>query len=279
MPETTYGAAAASALFCDRAPEWLAAVARRSSRRAFDGQPVPSAAFDALNECCRRFRPYADARVVLVRAPEVDVFTGILGSYGRVTGAPHLLVFIADERGPFPDQHVGFTGEGVVLEATRLGLDTCWVGGFFKASKVRRVVDLAEGERVYAVSPLGCARRSVGAIERSMQSMAGSKKRKCVEELAPGIGSTWPAWAVMALETARLAPSAVNRQPWRFRLEDGGLVIAKDSSLETPKVTKRLDCGIAMLHAELGAMASDAVGAWTDLEGADVARFDPRAHS
>ena len=219
-------------------------MARRSSRRAFDGQPVRSAALDAVDECCRQFRPYRDARVVLVRAPDVDVFTGIVGSYGKVTGTPHLLVFVADERGPFADQHVGFTGEGVVLEATRLGLDTCWVGGFFRAAKVRRVVDLAEGERVYAVSPLGYASQSVGAAERSMRGMAGSKKRKCVEELAPGIGSSWPEWAVTAVETARLAPSAVNRQPWRFRLEDGGLVIAKDSSFETPKVAKRLDCGI-----------------------------------
>jgi hypothetical protein len=279
MPETTHNAAAASAHFGDRGPEWLAAVARRSSRRAFDGQPVPSATLDVVDECCRRFRPYAGARVALVRAPEVDVFTGILGSYGRVTGTPHLLVFIADERGSFADQHVGFTGEGVVLEATRLGLDTCWVGGFFKAAKVSRVVELAEGERVYAVSPLGYARRSVGAAERSMQSMAGSKKRKCVEELAPGIGSSWPEWAVTAVETARLAPSAVNRQPWRFRLEDGGLVIAKDSSFETPKVTKRLDCGIAMLHAELGATASGAEGVWTDLDGSDVSRFELRTTS
>ena len=132
MPEPTQSTPAASTLFSDRGPEWLAAVARRSSRRVFDGQPVPSATLDAMDECCRRFRPYSDARVVLVRAPEVDVFTGIVGAYGRVTGAPHLLVFIADEREPFADQHVGFTGEGVVLEATRLGLDTCWIGGFFR---------------------------------------------------------------------------------------------------------------------------------------------------
>ena len=124
------------------------------------------------------------------------------------------------------------------------------------------MVELAEGERVYAVSPLGYANRSVGAHrEEACESMAGSKKRKCVEELAPGIGGSWPEWAVTAVETARLAPSAVNRQPWRFRLEDGGLVIAKDNAFETPKVTKRLDCGIAMLHAELGAMASGAQGA------------------
>jgi len=78
------------------------------------------------------------------------------------------------------------------------------------------------------------------------------------------------------VETARLAPSAINRQPWRFRLDGDSLVIAQDNAFETPKVTKRLDCGIAMLHAHLGAVAEGVVGAWTDLEGGlDVARFTP----
>ena len=279
MPEIVKQRAAAEAILGDRAPEWLAAVARRLSRRAFDRRPVDGGLLDAMDECCRLFRPYADARTVLVRAPEIDVFTGIVGSYGKVTGSPHLLVFIADERGSFPDQHIGFTGEGTILEATRLGLDTCWIGGFFSAEKVRCVVDLADGERVYSVSPLGYAAQSPSTIEKAMRWMAGSKKRKCVEELAPGIGSAWPQWAVAAVETARLAPSAVNRQPWRFRLEDGGLVVAQDSAFETPKVTKRLDCGIAMLHAEIGALASGMHGTWTDLAGADVARYDVEAIS
>ncbi len=112
-----------------------------------------------------------------------------------------------------------------------------------------------------------------------MRRMARSKKRKCIEELAPGIGSSWPEWAVAAVETARLAPSAVNRQPWRFRLDGGGLVVAKDSAFETPKVAKRLDCGIAMLHAELGALAAGLDGLWTDLTGSDVARFDAQGAS
>ena len=273
MPEIA-DTQAAAALLKDRGPEWLAAVARRTSRRAFDGQPLADELLDAVDACCNEFRPYPDARVVLVRSTDVEVFKGIVGSYGRVTGSPHLLVLIADARAPYSDQHIGYTGEGVVLEATALGLDTCWIGGFFSAEKVGRVVDLAEGERVYAVSPLGHALRVPSTTESTMRRMAGSKKRKCIEELAPGIDRTWPEWAVAALETARLAPSAVNRQPWRFRLDEGRLVIAKDRGFETPKVTKRLDCGIAMLHAQLGASAEGVWGAWTDLSGADVARFD-----
>lgn len=276
--ESADGVASARAFFDDRAPEWLAAVARRMSRRAFDGLPVDAGLLDAMDRCCSEFRPYPGSRAVLVREPNVDVFTGIIGSYGKVTGSPHLLVFIADEQSPYADQHIGLTGEAVILEATRLGLDTCWIGGFFSTKKVGRAVDLAPGERVYSISPLGFARDSMSGTEKTMRSMAGAKKRKTIEEIAPGIGGTWPEWAVTGVETARLAPSATNRQPWRFRLTDGGLVVAKDSAFETPKVTKRLDCGIAMLHAELGAVASGVRGRWTDMDGSDVARFEPEGN-
>jgi hypothetical protein len=240
----------------------------------YDGRCVDANTLAAVEDVCARFRPYPDARVALVREPKVDVFTGLLGGYGKVKGAPHLLVFIGDERADFVDQHVGFTGEAIVLEATSRGLDTCWVAGFFRESLARELVDLEPGERVFAVSPLGYGTKSLGFAERGMRSMSHAQRRRTVEQIAPSVSAGWPQWAVAAVETARIAPSAVNRQPWRFRFDAGALVIARDSGVETPKVTKRLDCGIAMLHAELGARATGAAGAWRDLSVAlDVARY------
>jgi nitroreductase len=266
----------ARALLRANTGEWLGAVARRRSRRAFDGVVADGWQLDSMRALAERWRPHPDARAVLVEDPEVDIFTGVVGSYGKVVGAPHALVFIADERADFPDQHIGYTGEAVILEATRLGLATCWVGGFFSAKKVARLVDLAPGERVYSVSPLGWALSNDSATERAMAGLAGAHTRKSLADIAPGHTSQrWPQWAVAAIETARLAPSAVNRQPWRFRFEDGGLVIAKDSFIETPKVAKRLDIGIAAFHVDLAASACGVDGVWTDLSGSDVARFDP----
>lgn len=265
----------AFSLLTERGPEWLAAVARRRSRRAFDRVPTDSSTLDTLADACARFRPHPDARIELVRQPVVDVFTGVIGSYGKVTGAPHVLVFVGDARSDFVDQHVGYTGEAIVLEATRLGLDTCWVGGFFSTKRVASVVALAPGERVYAVSPVGTACVGQSLSERAMRGMAGAHKRLPLGDIAVGAGEGWPDWAVAAVETARVAPSALNRQPWRFSVAGGSLYVAKDSGIETPKVAKRLDCGIAMLHAELGARAAGVGGAWTDLSGMDVARFDP----
>jgi len=277
VPDVTTRTVDARGLLAKHAAEWLGAVSRRRSRRAYDGTPADADALERIGVLCDAWRPYPDARVALVKRPNVDVFTGVVGSYGKVLGAPHVLVFIGDERADFTDQHVGYTGEAVVLDATVLGLATCWVGGFFSARKVARIVELEVGERVYAVSPLGRPIDADSAAERAMAGLAGAHHRKWVAEIAPGTKrGDWPAWAVAAVETARVAPSAMNRQPWRFRLEDGGLVIAKDSRFETPRVTKRLDIGIAMLHVEIAAEAHGVRGDWTDLTGSDVARFEPR---
>ncbi|HHY93759.1 MAG TPA: nitroreductase, partial [Firmicutes bacterium] len=39
---------------------------------------------------------------------------------------------------------MGYTGEAVVLEATALGLATCWVGGFFRPEVAARLLGVGE---------------------------------------------------------------------------------------------------------------------------------------
>jgi nitroreductase len=264
------------ALLRANAADWLSVVARRRARRAYADVPVDNLVLETLGSFADLWRPYPDARAVVIAKPTIDVFTGVIGSYGKMRAAPHLIVFIADTSGDFRDQHVGYTGEAVVLEATRLGLATCWVGGFFDPRKATRLVALAPHERVVAVSPLGYAFGTDGTGGSSITSAIGAYRRKPVSQIAPSVLSrNWPSWAVAAVETARLAPSTVNRQPWRFRLEGGGLVVSKDNFLETSRVSKRLDIGIAMLHIDLAATAHGIDGIWTDLHGGDVARFDP----
>ena len=261
----------------ERFPVWADAVSRRHSRRAFDGRALEEAALDEMGRLCEEFRPYPDARVALVREPGAALFTGIVGSYGKVTGAPHALAVIAREDSPAALCHAGYTGEALILEATSFGLDTCWVGGFFDRRKASALIPHDQDERILAVSPLGHALGSDTARERLMRALAGAHRRKPVSELAPGAEGQWPAWALAAVEAARTAPSAMNRQPWRFRLEGGALVVSRDSAIEVPRVTKALDCGIAMLHAEVGALAAGARGSWydCDADGLDVARYVP----
>jgi hypothetical protein len=122
-----------------------------------------------------------------------------------------------------------------------------------------------------------------------MKRMVGAHSRKPVEDIAPGFDpESWPAWAAEGVRLARVAPSAVNRQPWRFELGQSASVsglsgtdIRPERAVTISAVTKgkegsisrRLDCGIAMLHFEVGARMMGASGRWESLPAPDVARY------
>jgi hypothetical protein len=258
---------------------WLDAVSVRRSRRAYDGTPLEPAAMEALRSLCAEFRPWPDARAEVVAEPVVDVFRGLLGSYGKIHGAPSVLVFIAKTAGDGPGlRHLGYVGEGVVLEATALGLGTCWVSGFFDPIRAARVVDLARGERVVAVSPVGRPVDERTSTERVMEGVASSHNRKPLDDIAPR-HQDWPRWAQAAAEAARLAPSATNRQPWRFSFDGHDLVLCRNSRRDLPRTSKWLDVGIASLHIELAALAEGVPGSWrdapADTSGLELCRYQP----
>ncbi len=73
-------------------------------------------------------------------------------------------------------------------------------------------------EEVLAISPpLGYAAEEYNFTETVLSVFGYHHRRKELADLCPdGMEETWPAWVKTGLEAARLAPSAVNRQPWRF---------------------------------------------------------------
>lgn len=249
------------------AAAWLEAGRTRSSRRSYDGALVDTATLGALEGFVHGFHPSPAARSVLVRDATADLFTGIVGAYGKVTGAPSALVFVGVDGVPGVDACVGYTGEAAVLEATRLGLSTCWIGGTFSAPKVAQAVGLEPGERVFGICPVGYAATSLSFAERTLfgHKTVGPKPRISDEEIAAG-NRGWPAWARSGVQAARLAPSAMNRQPWRFAYEDGRVIVSYAGTDVYKKVSRRLDCGIAMLHFEVGARHAGVAGRWELLE-------------
>jgi len=108
-----------------------------------------------------------------------------------------------------------------------------------------------------------------------MSRFGRNRQRRPLKDLVSGLEEKdWPAWMKTALEAARLAPSAMNRQPWRFQVDKNSITVSADSALNpTMVVSKRLDCGIAMLHIEIGALTSGVRGSWDLLKSPQVACF------
>ena len=100
-------------------------------------------------------------------------------------------------------------------------------------------------------------------------------RRRPLSGLVSGLReSEWPRWVKLALEAARLAPSAVNRQPWRFNVEPNSITVSVNTVGREYGLSKRLCCGIAMLHIEVAALTCGTKGSWKFLEPPLVARFE-----
>jgi hypothetical protein len=257
----------------DRFPSsWYQAVLIRKSRRSFHPRRPEEDKITRLEKICAEFRPFPGARVAFVRKSPDEVFKGFIGGYGRITGASYYMAFIGARSAPDVEAAVGYTGEGLVLEAAVLGLGTCWVSGFFRPAVVHAHLDLAADERVFAVTPVGYSERQYTAKDRIYRRLAGSDKRKNLSEIVEG--PLAEPWQRSAVEAARLAPSAANRQPWRFVPGPRSLTVRTHGTRLAGRFPERLDCGIAMLHAEVGAREAGVAGRWTFLPDPDVARFE-----
>jgi nitroreductase len=296
---------------------WFAAIGQRLSRRAFSDEPLPADELEALADFCAAPGLFPAARSVLIREAPTDIFlasredraampaaegrlVGITGSYGRIVGASSVLAFVGRvagaagspahepaaeaaaagscDEGFSIEEQVGYTGEAAILEATAQGLDTCWVGGFFSPSLTARLIGARSDEKIFAITPVGHGAESLSRKERYLFRMGKPKKRRALEHIALGLATKdWPGWAIAGVRAVQLAPSAVNRQPWRFRQDGETIVLASDAP-DSGIVSRRLDCGIAMLHFELGVLHFGRAGAWEPPRSGqrlDVARWRP----
>jgi hypothetical protein len=148
------------------------------------------------------------------------------------------------------------------------------VGVSFRPEVAASFITIKENEKVLAVTPIGYVMEKWSLEEKIMTGFGLTHKRKSLAELVTGLGELkWPVWVKTALEAARLAPSAVNRQPWRFHVEPNTITISVDNLNDTFNISKRLDCGIAMLHIELASLYCGVQGKWELLGPPQVARF------
>lgn len=248
----------------------LAAMERRVSVRSYDGsRPVEPVLLDRLVDCARAAECIAGASVRIALIDGVErtrrVLTTIVGSYGLVQNPPHLLVGVLAGESDLARIDLGYVLEQVVLEATRLGLGTCWIAGSYSPERAGGAVNLASGEVAAAVVALGYpVERGWGRFhDRAVRRLVRGHRRKPLAEIsfAGRWGEPWsPEKAdpllTTVLEYARLAPSAVNLQPWRFIIRPEDVVLATVHPAP-------IDAGIVMAHVALASTALGRPGRWT----------------
>ncbi|MHA2222899.1 MAG: nitroreductase family protein [Candidatus Thorarchaeota archaeon] len=249
---------------------WYDAVFLRHSQRVYSGEVPKEEVTTRIENVCNDFRPFPGARAILVRDSGKDVFKGAVGEFFyKVKETPFYIVFIGDMDAQDVQAVTGYLGEGIILEATALGLNTCWVGGFYRRDAVMKQIELQDGERVLGITPIGYSKEENDRVGFSSKPY----RRKNFEKLVLSGEVDDKKWVRSAIEAARIAPSAGNRQPWRFEISEDSITVSASSKREGLRISNRLDCGIAMLHLELSALSNDVLGNWEFLEHPKVARY------
>lgn len=232
----------------------------------FRRRSVRSYSKDTLgDDVLRKIQKSLDSRVPLFPELNTEVkmlnwadmegaIKGILPGVNKIQAPHYLVVCSREEKGCM--ENVGYSMERVVLDLTRWGVGTCWMGAGFRMNEVERVADVGEDMRVVILVAFG------EAEGESPWRDPGDFKRRPLSELMLNGKPPKGEWLDI-LEAARMAPSAINLQPWRFHLGHGGVhlyISNKGGVLEMAlkRFTivgelNRIDAGIALSHVDIGA--------------------------
>lgn len=231
--------------------DMMAAIAARHAVRAYTDRRIEGETLVQLQaelEACNR---NGGLHIQLV-TDEPEAFGGLMARYGRFENVRNYVALVGPDE-PELDEKAGYYGERVVLRAQQLGLNTCWVALTFSKRKTR--CEIGPGEKLALVIAIG-----YGATPGK------DRKSKGVEEVCRASGEM-PAWFRRGVQSALLAPTAMNQQKFLITLNDRNATgsdafsdEAADSGLRpcvsataTGGPYSKVDLGIVKLHFEIGA--------------------------
>ena len=220
----------------------LEASAIRISRRAYIPELICDEKKAALQKVIDNLRERSGLNIRLMENGE-DCFS-LIKSYGMFSGVKSYFALSGKADDPLLHEKVGYFGEELVLEATRLGLGTCWVAGSY--DKDSTALDLADGEILSCVISVGEIKKNENLKEKVLSGI-NKTKRKTPAQMSRNFESA-PDWFRKGMECVANAPSARNTQLIVFEYTPDGVISENTGSW----TSNRVDHGIAQYHFELG---------------------------
>lgn len=210
----------------------LEAVARRHSVRSYTDRKIEGEVLEALQNEIALCNKDSGLNIKLI-VNEPEAFSGKLAEKGGFKGVNNYIL-LAGEKSDDLQEKCGYYGEKIVLKAQMLGLNTCWVAGTYNKRKAKKNVD--KGEKLICVIAIGYG-----------ETQGKPHKNTLIDNLFRLRGDM-PSWFMEGMQCAMLAPTAMNKQKFRFTMLDGNKVKAE----ATGRFYSGIDLGIVKLHFEIG---------------------------
>lgn len=206
--------------------------------------------------------------VEVIRKQREEVFNQLKDSAGynkRMIEAPHYLIFLSEEKDHYIE-NAGYRAQDIMLKAWSLGIASCWIS-FEDGEEVKEKLGIKSDKKLAALIALGYedahnkvlyenvseynpSKASVKIVEDNTSERLGIRDLVFVKE-----------WGEKAdpdelvnyglLEGffyGILAPSYKNRQPWRFIVDRGTVVLALKKDIYVTEYEEKIDTAVIMLY-------------------------------
>lgn len=226
------------------------ALYKRKSVRKYLNKQLPAEVFEEMQniiQTAERLYPEIPMNIHIVKEGEKihKISSGFIGSYGKIE-APHYLVVTSEEKEGYLE-NIGFTLENVVLQLTEMNIGTCWIGGSINKSLLKNIITIEEKQFPVIVLSFGTPEKE----EDLKPKTPDSYKRKALKDIIKGdLNSDW----TYIMNAVRVAPSAVNFQPWRYIIDRNSVDLYVAKKLIITKhieLMQKIDAGISLSHLNI----------------------------
>ncbi|MEA5095593.1 MAG: nitroreductase family protein [Sedimentibacter saalensis] len=215
-------------------------------------------------------RLFEDINIEVLLKNKNEVYDNLKNSAGYndlMIEAPHYMIILSEEKDHYIE-NTGYAAEDIMLKAWELGIGSCWIT-FKDGEDLKKKLNIQSDKKVTALISLGFddnknkviyetvyehnpTKTEVKIIEDNVSDRLGIRDvvfmKKWGENADPDELTNMG--LLEAFVSARRAPSTKNRQPWRFIVDDGTIVLALRSDSYADNYEEKIDTGVIMLYFE-----------------------------
>lgn len=189
---------------------------------------------------------------------------GIAGYQGKAFGAPAYLILLS-EKADYYLENAGFIGESLILKLTDMELDNCWLT-LDDSNAAKNALQITSDKEIVTIIACGYGKRERKLQRLDIKNPSNVTFTKREGHVAPKIAqhemvylNEWDQevdWSENMIDplldtsfyAASLAPSMLNRQPYRYVLQQRRILLFVKKEELISETDTLLDAGATMLN-------------------------------
>ncbi|GAA0861677.1 nitroreductase family protein [Paraclostridium tenue] len=227
-------------------------ISNKRSVREFKNQEIKESDFKIMKEYIHNSKKLLPEIKIDIKVFSKDKvyqkLKKIAGYNGHMIEAPNYIIILSEVNKGYIENS-GYIGENLILKARDLGIDSCWVT-FEDSNCIKEKLEIVSDKDVTAIIALGYGEAVKSKSSNTDSYRLGVDKIVYLDEWGKdaSIERLEERGLLDAFSFARMAPSTLNRQPWRFIIDGGMVILAVRKDEFANEYEGKIDVGIVMLY-------------------------------